>query len=113
MSVENQPHTAALILVELERQKEITDVLSFLSLLGSLYSKSVLTHHLRFFNKIYFLNHLPLLQVFFQKVARKIQFRFLCVWSQLLYHLLHHHSKHIEYYLYTVKGEFLLHSSNP
>lgn len=30
-----------------------------------------------------------------------------------LYDLLHHHSKHIEYYLYTVKGEFLLYSSNP
>lgn len=47
MSVENQPHRAALILVELERQKEITDVLSFLSLLASLYLKSVLTHHFR------------------------------------------------------------------
>lgn len=64
------------------------------------------------FFKIYFKNNLPLLQAFLQKVARKIQFRFLCVWSQLLYHLLHH-SKHTEYCPYTVKGEFLLHSSNP
>lgn len=53
MSVENQPHRAALILVELERQKQITDVLSFLSLLGSLSLKLVLTRHFKIFKNLF------------------------------------------------------------